>query len=187
MRLLTERLNLRPLEEEDLDALITFARDRVQAGPDSGPCPTRDDIVARAAFLFAESEAIWAAEGWGPLAIMLNDALVGLCGFRPTPPHSRPSDLHTREASPPLLFYGVNRPFWRFGIAGEAADACLQWGFQHLGFARIDAAAHEDNIASRALLTKLGFQESGWRRLFGAHLIGFKACAPPAEGEVSAA
>jgi len=113
--------------------------------------------------------------------------VVGLCGLRPTPDGARPSDIDVRDPVPPLLFYGVARPFQRFGIAKEAASACLTVGFEHLGFARIDACAHEDNAASIHLLHRLGFEDIGFRRLFKAHLLGFKALAPAQAGEASAA
>lgn len=186
MRLLTERLTLRPPEDGDIDALTSFFRDRAQAGPELGVPPSRNEALARAAFFKVDADQLWAEHGHGPLVMLHREALVGVCGLRPAPDGPRPSDLGPREPVPPLLFYGVALPFRRFGLGEEAARACLALGFAHLDFPRIDAAAREDNRASIGMLAKLGFEKVGFRRVFGAHLLAFK-CSAPAAAAASAA
>ena len=51
----------------------------------------------------------------------------------------------------------------------------------------LNAVVRADNRASRALLAKLGFLETGQRQAFGAELLGYAACAEPAVARQSAA
>jgi len=171
MKLMTERLLLRPVAEEDFDVAAAFFRDPVQGAPDGGPRPGSEDAAVRAAFVIAESAAIWKRVDYGPLAIELNGAFVGFCGLRPDP------DAADADTAPPLLFYAVARAFWRFGVAYEAASACRIWAFEHLGFDRLNAVVRPDNAASLGLLRKLDFVETGPRKAFGADMLGFSACA----------
>ena len=181
MQLMTERLLLRPVDEADFDVAATFFRDPAQGAADGGPRPGSEDAAIRAAFVIAESAAIWKRADFGPLAIELRGAFVGFCGLRPDPAAPAP------DASPPLLFYAVARAFWRFGIGFEAASACRIWAFEHLGFDQVDAVVKPDNAASCGLLRKLDFVETGPRTAFGADMLGFSACAAPQAVRHSAA
>ncbi|MFC7484633.1 GNAT family protein [Luedemannella flava] len=62
------------------------------------------------------------------------------------------------------LGYAVRRDRWRQGYALEAARLMLAFGFDTLGLHRIQAACGPDNVASRALLEKLGFSYEGRMR-----------------------
>jgi [ribosomal protein S5]-alanine N-acetyltransferase len=50
------------------------------------------------------------------------------------------------------------------GLASEAVGLALRWGFGQLGLNRIEADAHPDNLPSRRLLERLGFQLEGQLR-----------------------
>lgn len=56
------------------------------------------------------------------------------------------------------LGYRLKRKYWGKGYATEAATATLDYGFNTLKLAEINAAAHIDNQASNHILRKLGLQ-----------------------------
>ena len=81
--------------------------------------------------------------------------IIGSSGF--ARPHG------TREIE---LGYLLARKFWGKGLATEAAEACLNYGFGKLGFREIIALTDLENIASQRVLNKIGFVRRGIE-LFG--------------------
>ncbi len=59
------------------------------------------------------------------------------------------------------LGYLLARKSWRKGFATEAASACLQLGFEKLGFREIIALTDLENTASQKVLEKTGFVKRG--------------------------
>ncbi|MDQ0314623.1 GNAT family N-acetyltransferase [Amorphus orientalis] len=59
------------------------------------------------------------------------------------------------------LGYWVGRQHWGQGIATEAAQAILDFGFEHRGFEWVEAACRVTNPASRRVIEKCGFQPCG--------------------------
>ncbi len=56
------------------------------------------------------------------------------------------------------LGYSLSPEYWGKGLATEAARAVLELGFARLGCEHITAIALPDNLASRRVLEKLGFE-----------------------------
>ncbi|MFT8736272.1 MAG: GNAT family N-acetyltransferase [Zymomonas mobilis] len=50
----------------------------------------------------------------------------------------------------------IARPFWGLGYAPEAAQACLQFGFDTLNLSEIIAITVPSNLKSRRVMSKLG-------------------------------
>lgn len=59
------------------------------------------------------------------------------------------------------FFYQISRRYWGNGYTSEAAEALKSYIIKHFPDAVIQADAVEENIASRTILEKLGFQEKG--------------------------
>jgi RimJ/RimL family protein N-acetyltransferase len=59
------------------------------------------------------------------------------------------------------LGYWIGRPFWGRGLATEAAEATLRFGFETLELCAVRAVCLEENPASLRVLAKLGFLETG--------------------------
>ena len=59
------------------------------------------------------------------------------------------------------LGYIVHRPFWRRGIAKEAAAACLDHAFEVLGKRRAVALIRPENTPSRGVTRSLGMRPQG--------------------------
>lgn len=51
--------------------------------------------------------------------------------------------------------------FWSKGFTTDAAHAVIEFGFNHLQLARIEATVETENLASIATLKKLGLQHEG--------------------------
>ncbi|QHW31085.1 GNAT family N-acetyltransferase [Paenibacillus rhizovicinus] len=62
--------------------------------------------------------------------------------------------------------YELHPDHWRQGYAAEAVTAVIAHGFGELGLTRIGAVVFIENIASQALLAKLGFEQEGVLRKY---------------------
>lgn len=99
----------------------------------------------------------WAADyqaenGFCRWAVLVkeNHEIIGSCGF------ARPHGTEEIE-----LGYLLARRFWGRGFATEAAQACLRYGFEKLGFREIIAMTDLENLASQNVLQKIGFIQRG--------------------------
>ncbi len=89
---------------------------------------------------------------------------IGYCGIYP---HFGPGGPIAGEGV--LAFY-LAKPYWNRGLATEAGEAFVRFGFDELGLSRIIASAEVGNERSVAVLKKLGFtwfrSEEGEARSF---------------------
>ncbi len=139
----TPRLRLRPLKDDDLDALSAITSD-----------PSVMAFVGDGAPLSRASTAEWIANaarslpqtGFGSRAVVHRDTdnLIGWAGLV----------WRTDEALAELI-YGFGRPYWGQGFATEAASALIEAN----PALAIDATIDPSNTASRRILDKLAFAE----------------------------
>jgi len=54
------------------------------------------------------------------------------------------------------IAYLLDKPYWRQGLASEAAQAILKYGFEHLGLSRLVCFIDPANIASQRVAEKIG-------------------------------
>lgn len=71
------------------------------------------------------------------------------------------------------LTYLFVRSAWGKGYATEAAGAVVEHGFGALGLERVVAVAYPANVASLAVLRKLGMHEGGMARHYGGDLVKY--------------
>ncbi|MDX1734032.1 MAG: GNAT family N-acetyltransferase [Halioglobus sp.] len=142
----TERLLLRPLDADDLDALhVLWTERRFRHFLWDGEIIARDltaQIIAKNSQLFAAGDVgIWGVRERGA------DALLGIAGFW---------EFH----APPVreLLFGVAPARWNGGVATEAARAVVDTGFASAGFDAIQGSCDRDNRASVRVMEKLGMQ-----------------------------
>ena len=153
-RISTDRLLLRRIDACDrndwlsifnspgtLDYLIDFER-----------TPREDimpEIVDWAERIFRERSGIrWA------ITTKSQATMIGSCGFHRFDPNSRRAEIG----------YELHSAYWRRGIMSEAVTALLAFCFDRLCLHRVEADVTEGNLASAALLKKLGFTLEGvWR------------------------
>ena len=83
-----------------------------------------------------------------------DDRMIGSCGFH----------LYARRDRRVEIGYELHAGCWRRGIMSEATAAVVQFCFDRLDLHRVEADVVEGNVASAALLKKLGFTLEGiWR------------------------
>ena len=142
----TARLVLRPLRMADADELHAL-----WTAPGVRRYLWDDEVIApeRTADVIAESERLFASEGYGLWAARHHgsEALVGFGGYWSF--HEPPR----RE-----LLYGVAKSHWGKGLATELASALMQFGTEQRRFAEILASTDAPNVASVRVLEKLGFE-----------------------------
>jgi ribosomal-protein-alanine N-acetyltransferase len=160
MRLLTARLQLRPLGPDDLDALAAvYLHPRVVRwiGPQ-----TRAGVARE----IERQVALEAAHGWSILAIeeRASGRLIGDCGLQPLE-HRGP------EVE---LGYDLHPDAWGRGLATEAARAVVAHALGPLAMARVIAVAKHDNVASHRVLEKAGLRRTGTRPAYGERMVLFE-------------
>lgn len=147
----TERLILRPLEVGDAVVHRRLWTERDPRVPphrriDSGGRPTVADIAA---------QIHSARDKPGPrlLTVVLRETgdVIGYCGLIPGGHGS---------IDEPELAYELLRATHRRGYATEAGQAVVSWATES-GYRRLWAGVREWNTASRRVLEKLGFHETG--------------------------
>ena len=60
------------------------------------------------------------------------------------------------------LGYWIGQPFWGRGICSEAAQAIVDFGFQHFGLKKIHAHHVASNPASGRVMEKIGMAKEGY-------------------------
>jgi ribosomal-protein-alanine N-acetyltransferase len=144
---------LTPLGEQDRQDLFDHLSDpETVAFMDIHPMAdlaAADAMIAWAGRLMASGDGMW----W---AIRDRDgAFVGTSGF---------AGFVRERGSRGEVSYNVVRSRWRQGVMAEVLPTLLDYGFGALGLHRIEATVTPGNIASAALLERLGFQREATLR-----------------------
>lgn len=139
----SERLLLRPVGTESVESLHSLWTDepvrRFLWDGDVIPLEQTLEIVEKNRALFEESGfGIWGVHERG------SDDLVGFAGY-----------WHFRTPPSLELFFGVTPGHWNRGIATEASRLLIRYGFEELGFEKIDASTDYANTASIRVLEGL--------------------------------
>jgi ribosomal-protein-alanine N-acetyltransferase len=145
----TARLRLRPVAGEDYaDLCALFGDPAVMRYINHGVGRTVEETRAHTERMVQH----WEEHGFGMWALhhKADGEFVGRCGFR-----------FLDDTALVELGYTLHQRFWGQGLAVEAGRACLEYAFQHLEHDRIVAITLEENLASRRVMEKLGFQFEG--------------------------
>ncbi|EDL64502.1 GNAT family N-acetyltransferase [Bacillus sp. SG-1] len=90
---------------------------------------------------------------WG-ITLKENNKMIGSCGFlNMAAEHSRAE-----------IGYELSQDYWGKGIAGEALEAVVLYGFKHFHLERIQALIEPGNSPSQMLVEAKGFQREGLLR-----------------------
>jgi RimJ/RimL family protein N-acetyltransferase len=142
--LTTDRLRLRAFQASDLDPYAAMqANPEVMRHMVMGRTSTRVEVWRT----MATSLGQWALRGYGMWACakINGGAFVGSVGiFQPL------------DWPEPEIAYSVDQPFWRQGLATEAATAARDWFFGHFPLARVASFIRPDNHASKRVAERLG-------------------------------
>jgi RimJ/RimL family protein N-acetyltransferase len=149
-RLRTVRLLLRPLEREDVPALVRLAGAKeIAATTLRIPHPYAESDALN--FLSAANEDFSAKRSvFFAVSVSPGHELCGGVGLDLDETHKRAE-----------LGYWIGVPFWGKGYATEAARAAVEFGFETLRLHRIFAHHFAGNTASQRVLQKIGMHHEG--------------------------
>lgn len=139
----TTRLFLRPVSETDLNDYVRLLSDPAVmcfVGAEAGVVPGREEIES----LHRNAVEVWETRGYGRWTVfdLETGEFIGFCGFR-------------CEQGVPELISAIHEKFWNQGITCEAATACLNYGFEMLGFTEVKAFTRPNHRRARRVLDKL--------------------------------
>lgn len=103
---------------------------------------------------------------WG-LIHKADQRIIGFSGFK-----------WIEELQAPDLGYRLLPEYWGQGLATESGRACIEFGFEQMGFTRIVASVMPGNAASVRVLEKLGFAEIDRELVDGEESIVFSLGRP---------
>lgn len=159
--IVTERLVLRPYEEDDLQQLhAVLYSDEAAMALLGGP---RDLAGTRAALERTIHQQETGGYSFWPVIERESGLMCGEAGLFPLAP----------DGPDVALGYAFGSAYWGRGYATEAAGAVIAEAFGALGMDRLVAITREANHGSRRVLAKLGFREHGLRHVWGAEQLFF--------------
>ncbi|MBK8339468.1 MAG: GNAT family N-acetyltransferase [Flavobacteriales bacterium] len=144
--LTTERLVLRELRPSDVERVFAMRSDPLVMEHVPRPMATKVEDASALIDLINSMVAAKDAVQWA-ITLKGDDTFVGLIGFwRIVKEH------HFAE-----LGYMLARDHWGKGYISEAIGTVLPFGFEALGFHRVEAITRPENVASIRALEKNGF------------------------------
>lgn len=155
--LITDRLVLRPLREDDLERLFEIWSDpRVERWIGEH---TREDVCVEISFHVAQQQRA----GWSLWALeeRASGRFIGDCGLQPL-------ELTGPEVE---LGYDLHPDVWGRGIASEAASAVVRHAFGALALERVVAVVKPEHAASRRVLEKVGLTPVGEHIAYGERML----------------
>lgn len=145
----TSRLQLRQFSINDLDALAAIlSNPEVMKYSPLGAIPV-EQVTQVAQEKIKVFNTHWQKHNFGVWAVIDKHAgkLIGLCGliFLPNSPEVE-------------VVYRFEQAYWNRGIATEAVQATLRYGFEQVKLNRIVAITLPEHIASRRVMEKAGLK-----------------------------
>jgi ribosomal-protein-alanine N-acetyltransferase len=153
--IITPQLTLRSFIEQDAAPLhrIFGAPGVLRYFPSSQP-PSLDQVRKMIAGQLKHWEKY--GYGWWATVPRSENTFIGWSGLQFLP-----------ETDETEIAYLLDPDFWGRGLATEAAQAGLRYGFQDLGLQTIVAIVHPENAASRRVIDKLGMSFVEQKPYFG--------------------
>ena len=149
----TERLVLRKVEAGDIEDIFRYTNDPVFYETMGRPSPFSAERTRAWVESFVDKPGIWV------MVRKADDMVIGDCGF---------CQVH-EQAGRGEVSYALGQAYWNRGYATEAAKRVIQFGFEELGFNRIQAICNVANAASERVLQKAGLQYEGTLRHYIHH------------------
>ena len=138
----TDRLTLRPLQPADAAA---YAAVRFHPEVSKWLPPAQGDPLEAALGSIARFAAAWQERRYAPWGVFLGDRLIGHGGLNFVP-----------EFDATEVLWALHPDAWGRGYATEVARAALAYGFATLKLDLIFAITLPDNVASQAVMKRLG-------------------------------
>ncbi|MBK8498039.1 MAG: GNAT family N-acetyltransferase [Flavobacteriales bacterium] len=144
--LLTERLVLRELRPSDAEQVFAMRSDPLVMQHVNRPLAKTIEDASALITLITTTVAANDAVQWA-ITVKGDDTFIGLIGF-----WRMEKEHYLAE-----LGYMLARDHWGKGLISEAIGAVVPFGFNTLGFHRIEAITRPENVASARALEKNGF------------------------------
>lgn len=142
----TERLILRPWEEEDAEELYRYAKDPAvgpAAGWQSHTSVENSREIIKAVLSEPETYAVVLKETGKPVGS------IGLISPRQSHTEIKPSDLE--------VGYWIGVPYWGQGLIPEAVKRLIKYAFEELGCTTLWCGYYDGNEKSKRVQEKCGF------------------------------
>lgn len=146
-RIETERLLLRPPQREDFEGYVELIGDPEVANFIGGVQPR-----STAWRSFMTMVGAWHMEGFAMFSVLERASGRWLGRIGPWQPEGWPGTE---------VGWSLRRDAWGHGYAKEAAEASIDWAFEHLGWSEVIHTIHPDNHASIRLAERLGSTDRG--------------------------
>lgn len=155
----TERLILRPLVKDDVDAVYAMRRDAAIMRFIREPQNLNETID-----WIELVSSRWKTEKIGFCAMIEKEAenFLGWCGI-----------WKLKETDDFEIGYATAKSAWKKGFATEAALEFLKYGFENLDCNQIAAVARPENTASIRVMEKLGMSYDYTGLFYGKHLVHY--------------
>lgn len=163
------RLRLEPLAEHHLDALHAVNRLPEVMQYITGQAETREQTAA----MISRVQRCWAAWGtsWWALVLLENGRLAGAGGIQYLRREAEPpADLGSLRSNPLEIGWRLHPDFWHQGLASEAARRMARFAFDDLAAEELVAVRDPDNVASGAVMDRLGMHYRGLEIWYGEPL-----------------
>ncbi|MEK5529439.1 GNAT family protein [Viridibacillus sp. FSL R5-0468] len=149
----TDRLILRKVTEVDASSVLKYMSDNevvkhIGLEPFNTVVDAMDEITWYQT-IFEQGTGI----RWG-ITLKENNEVIGSCGFLNRVPKHFRTEIGTE----------LSKEYWGQGIASEAFEAVIKYGFENFKLQRIEALIDPENIASQKLVEKQGFIKEGLLR-----------------------
>jgi ribosomal-protein-alanine N-acetyltransferase len=144
----TDRLVLRRLEADDLEAVFEYASDPKVAQYTSWPAHATIDDSSDFLNYVLERYAKGEVAPWG---VVREGKVVGTCGFLDWYVHSSRAEIG----------YALSSKYWGQGLMTEAVGKVIGFGFRTMALNRIQGRCEVENIASIRVMEKAGMRREG--------------------------
>jgi len=147
----TARLHIRELLPTDIEGMFDLdSNPEVHQYLGNHPVQTKDEIVGVIGFI-RQQYIDYGIGRWAMVDKATNE-FIGWTGFKYV---TETTNNHVNYYD---LGYRLREKYWGKGLATEAGMACLDYGFNQLGYQEVFATADCNNEGSNHILRKLGFK-----------------------------
>ena len=169
--LTTERLRLAPCDQTHFQGLSALNSDPEVMRYISGRRETPEETRA----VIERVRARWAKWGysWWTMIERASGEIVGIGCIQ----NLRKSGTEPDPECPFEIGWRVRRDRWRRGFAIEAARAMAEFAFTELGAPTLYAVCHPENVASIAVMRKLGMHCRGIEKWYARRVLTYEITA----------
>ena len=150
----TERLLLRKIELDDVDDLFEiFSDPQITDSMTWEVNQTKEDTLNKFIKVVTKRHEEGQSVDWA-IVLKENGKVIGNCAFIDW------SNRHSKAE----IGYVMNKAYWGKGLATEALNELIRFGFDVIGLNRIEGGCDIDNFGSEKVMLKVGMQYEGTLR-----------------------